>query len=798
MSDVGARAPRRGLAVLGLATVVAATFFEALASGRVFFQRDIQAYWYPNMAVARRALAEGSWPLWNPYMGFGAPLLADASFQLAYPPTWLVFALPLDVYYKVFAVGHCLFAGLGARALARRLGLGALAAGVAGATFALSGPLLSTVNLFHHYAGAAWIPWVLFALEGLLRRPGLATALGLGLAAGGQILAGSGDMCLASAVAGLARIGWYALHARPSAARLGTLAGTGLLGASLAGAVGGLQVLPTAERAVEGSRLGLSFADCTYWSLHPALLADLVIPRLVGDLPVSAASREVLFEGRQPLLACLYLGMGTLVLLALALVPPDRRTLLAGAGLVFFLLASLGRHTPLYAWLLEVPGFALMRYPQKHLLPAALFAALLAGAGAERWARPWSTAERRRARRLAAVLLLVAAGGALGLLWLRSAPPSLAAVLESAESAASAARTAALKAARSVSLLTAFGLLLWGRAAREQATTALTALLLTLTAADLVSVGQAINPLAPAELLNRRPSLVDSLLPRAGESRIWAPAERAECLDVPPGPDAARNSVRAFQETLRPPAGARWGLFGSFDGEFTGLGTPRAIPLTDAAWTLRSTPSGLKLLQTANVGHVLLLGAEPIAGLEHVGTQATPCLCPLQVLRVTDPLPRAYVVRGERPLAESADALAALLDSGFDPRREVLLSEARTGVAAADPDGRARIVARTTDSLDVDAMLAAPGVLVVVEAFDHGWRATVDGRPAPVLRANSLFRAVRLPEGRHRVRFDYRPWSARAGLALSLAGALGAVSLGLLSTRRAERTAGQKVSAHGR
>jgi len=347
MSSVGSRAPRCGLAVLGLVTVVAATFAEALVSGRVFFQRDIHAYWYPGMEVARRAIAEGSWPLWNPYVGFGAPLLADATFGLAYPPTWLAFVLPLGVYYKAFAVGHCLFAGLGARALARRLGLGELAAGVAGAAFALSGPLLSAVNLSHHYAGATWLPWVLFALEGLLRRPGLATALGLGLAAGGQVLAGSGDMCLAAAVAGVARIGWYVLHSRPSVARFGTLARTGLLAAVLAGSLGSLQMLPTAASALEGSRAGLSFADCTYWSLHPASLLDLVIPRLVSELPVSNASRLALFEGRQPLLACIYLGIGALVLLALALVWPDRRTLVAGTGLTFFLVASLGRHTPL-------------------------------------------------------------------------------------------------------------------------------------------------------------------------------------------------------------------------------------------------------------------------------------------------------------------------------------------------------------------------------------------------------------------------------------------------------------------
>ena len=131
-----------GLALLALAAAVLATFAQALLGPRVFFQRDILSYWYPGMAAFRRAVSEGAWPLWNPHIGFGAPLLADASFQIAYPPTWLALALPLAAYYKLFAAGHCLWAAAGAYLLGRRLGLSPLGAGVAGGAFALSGPFL--------------------------------------------------------------------------------------------------------------------------------------------------------------------------------------------------------------------------------------------------------------------------------------------------------------------------------------------------------------------------------------------------------------------------------------------------------------------------------------------------------------------------------------------------------------------------------------------------------------------------------------------------------------------------------
>jgi hypothetical protein len=184
------------------------------------------------------------------------------------------------------------------------------------------------------------------------------------------------------------------------------------------------------------------------------------------------------------------------------------------------------------------------------------------------------------------------------------------------------------------------------------------------------------------------------------------------------------------------------------------------------------------------VGHVLVLGPPAGGGLELVETRSTPYDCPLQLLRVPDPLPRAYVVAAERRLPEGRDEVEALLDPDFDPRREVFVADPRPGGPGPGPPGTARVVSRAADRVEVEAELPRPGVLVLVEAFDPGWHATVDGHPAPLLRANALFRGVRLEGGSHHVRFAYRPWTATLGLGLAAAGALVAVGLRVLGRRR--------------
>ena len=83
--------------------------------------------------LSARVLHEGAWPLWEPGLGFGQPLLADPSVQVLYPVTWLALALPWGLAYTGFVLVHLLVAGLGAARLAARLGAGRAGSWTAGA-----------------------------------------------------------------------------------------------------------------------------------------------------------------------------------------------------------------------------------------------------------------------------------------------------------------------------------------------------------------------------------------------------------------------------------------------------------------------------------------------------------------------------------------------------------------------------------------------------------------------------------------------------------------------------------------
>ena len=135
-------------------------------------------------------------------------------------------------------------------------------------------------------------------------------------------------------------------------------------------------------------------------------------------------------------------------------------------------------------------------------------------------------------------------------------------------------------------------------------------------------------------------------------------------------------------------------------------------------------------------------------------------------------LPRAFGVGQTVIIPDQTTALARLGMPDFDPARTAVLYsglpndaqqfEATVEIVASEPE-RVAIQARFPPS---------GGYLVLTDAYYPGWRATVDGAPEPIQRADLMFRAVLVPPGEHTIEFTYSPASWRLGLALSTLGIL--------------------------
>jgi len=148
----------------------------------------------------------------------------------------------------------------------------------------------------------------------------------------------------------------------------------------------------------------------------------------------------------------------------------------------------------------------------------------------------------------------------------------------------------------------------------------------------------------------------------------------------------------------------------------------------------------------------------------------------LELLENPHALPRAFVTYRASPAPPAAELLSILARPSFDPLVESWV-EGDAGMPAspgAPTRGAAATIVRDDpDLVELDATLAAPGLVVLADTFYPGWTATVDGAPATILPTNHLFRGVPAPAGAHRIRFEYWPRSLALGAVLSLLTALG-------------------------
>ncbi|HEV2719083.1 MAG TPA: YfhO family protein, partial [Thermoanaerobaculia bacterium] len=74
----------------------------------------------------------------------------------------------------------------------------------------------------------------------------------------------------------------------------------------------------------------------------------------------------------------------------------------------------------------------------------------------------------------------------------------------------------------------------------------------------------------------------------------------------------------------------------------------------------------------------------------------------------------------------------------------------------APAPARIERVRETANTIDADVDAAGRALLVIAVTPHRYWRATIDGAPAPLIRANVGFQAMEIPRGRHHVAMRYR------------------------------------------
>jgi Bacterial membrane protein YfhO len=147
----------------------------------------------------------------------------------------------------------------------------------------------------------------------------------------------------------------------------------------------------------------------------------------------------------------------------------------------------------------------------------------------------------------------------------------------------------------------------------------------------------------------------------------------------------------------------------------------------------------------------------------------------ITIMRNADAMPRAFLVGSAVAPPPGSDALALMQGGRIDLRRTAVLEEPIPPNLPIPPSlevspftGKADIQSYDSERVVIRTESEQPSLLLLADAYFPGWKAQIDGEPAPILRADYLFRSVVLTPGDHTVSFIYQPVSVALGLFITL------------------------------
>jgi hypothetical protein len=204
----------------------------------------------------------------------------------------------------------------------------------------------------------------------------------------------------------------------------------------------------------------------------------------------------------------------------------------------------------------------------------------------------------------------------------------------------------------------------------------------------------------------------------------------------------------------------------------------RTQPALPAA---RRTAGGLKFHPVTNLLNVryLIFREPPLAELPVVVHEDD-----YWITENREALPRAFVPRSVKVVADDKEALAQMRPFDFDPRQIAFVTDDLPLPRAMQ--GVAHVEHKTPTRTELDVDMQTDGLVVLSELCDPGWHAELDGAPCPIHRVDVALRGFQVPAGKHQLICTYDPQSVRTGFRAGEAGTA-ALFLWVLWKLRASR-----------
>ena len=719
---------------------------------------DSKNQFYAFFRFLAASLHSGASPFWNPYHYGGHPSVADPQ-SLIFAPAFVLWALfdptPSLRAFDLLVYAHLLLGGLAMGLIGWRARWPIAASVLAAVVFMFAGAAAGRLQHTGAILAYGMFPPALLLMQIALDRRSLWAGASFAVAAATLALARNQVallLCFLLAAFALRPIIAAAHPLRYLRERLAVLFTMGAGALALISA----PVLLTLQFAAMSNRPQETLDLAVKSSLHPLHLAqlgaaDLFVtkgeywgpgPWSIPELPYIDDSFSYMFVGSVTVVLLLWFGvMGGNAF--------RRGRILLTSTMVLALLYALGRYTPVFAWAYDfVPGVAKFRRPVDATFVFVAVLALLAGHLLADYIR--EGLPRRRVMLSIAVVGCVLAMFTWALVFLGRSGHAANGIIELAKAAPIPigiiailvlARTPRARtiAAALVTLIAVSELIWWNADFRLNGERRAVYSVLEQPHPQDAQVLELIERLVrERQAMGERPRIEI-----AGMGGPWQNVAMVRGFEATNGYNPLRIG---FYDRLVSPGEGNWLTeLREFPGSFDSYDCALARSL------------GLEFVVLGRpIEQVKHLAKRPVADVLQAGPR-------VWVYRLRDPAPRLkFLTRIQVADADATSGNGQLLVS---PSPDRVLIDHDTppstsfAAAAGGRAGDARIVSWRGDRIEIEADSELGGMLALHETWYPGWVAEIDGRKAPVLRADVLFRGVEVPAGRHHVVFRFAPFS---------------------------------------
>jgi hypothetical protein len=641
--------------------------------------------------------------------------------------------------YKI--VLHVLIAGIAMYFLLRTLGLRRRAALAGGVGYMVAPYLLSLIYAGHDAKMfvTALFPLCIMLLERLIRQPKLIGSALFGGSIGLLLLTSHPQMAYFASWG----LGLYLVFNVPRMVRNGVVVkciALIVLAVLLGIGIGSVQFLPTYYYTTNFSPRtgGVTLEFASSWSLHPEEIASLLYPSFAGYLGDYWGRNYFKLNAESPGPMILLLALAGFVLVV------RRRDMLPWLVLfVFCPLYALGAHTPLFKAIFHlVPGAQFLRAPSVIMFMFSCSASVLAAFFIDSFLdKKISRSQRQLLIGLAVGILMLTivlgvGRGAFLSLWKAVFGWPDAQKLGIAQ--ATAAKWPADIAAIAVFTLGVVVTLMTALRRKWHGAVWMTILLVGLLVTGLRHSLKFVEYINVADFTRMDPII--ELVNRDTDKFRVLPATGWGTYD--------RNYLPIFGiETANGFYDNRIRYYDYLIGENSeNLFHPNVMAITNTKYVLSSRELDLYSLRLKqDFGRAFVYENQTFLG-------------------------RAHIVHNARVAEDDSIALEAIKRASFDPSTTVMLHSGTPMDGGPPLPGEyAKIESYDLNEIEIHANLESPGYIFYSGNYLPYWNAYVDGREVPLERANISMRAIKLPQGEHRVKMKYESKWFNVGTYLSLA-----------------------------